>query len=96
VTSDDLLLLLSEGSGVLTRPCLIKGLACGSYRNDESLMLLMHGSGGDLSCGVVLLPLDGGGLLLVDGGEVGVTAGIVNKTMVVRGGGGRRRALGLG
>jgi hypothetical protein len=96
VTSDALLLLLSEGSGVLVCPCLIKGLACGSYGNDKSLLLSMHGSGGGLSRGVLLLPLDDGGLLLIGGGEVGVTAGIVSKMMVVRGGGGRRRALGLG
>jgi hypothetical protein len=32
VTSDGLLLLPSEGGGVLTRPCLVQGLACFGYR----------------------------------------------------------------
>jgi hypothetical protein len=57
--------------------CLIQGIACDSH---ESLLLLVHGSGGGLSRGhgVVLLPLGsgggGGGMLPVDGGEVGVAA----------------------
>jgi hypothetical protein len=78
VTADGLL-LPSEGSDV--QPCLIQCLACGSHDSDESLLLSMHGSDGGLSCGhdrdVVLLPLGGGGsggLLPVDGGEVGVAA----------------------
>jgi hypothetical protein len=49
---------------------------CGNHDGDESLLLLVRGSGGGLSRSrdVVLLPLGGGsrdgGLLLVDG-EVG-------------------------
>jgi hypothetical protein len=39
VTSDGLLLLPSEGSGMLTRPCLVQGLTCGNHSNDESLLL---------------------------------------------------------
>jgi hypothetical protein len=81
VTDDGLFLLPSEGGGVLARPGLIQGLACGSHVGDESFLLSMRGSGGGLSrgCGVVLLPLgDGGGrdrvgLLLIDG-EVGCAA----------------------
>jgi hypothetical protein len=68
VTGDGLLLFPSEGGGA--RPCLVQGLACGSHDGDESLLLSVRGSGGGLSrgCGVVLLPLGGGGdLLLVDG-----------------------------
>jgi hypothetical protein len=70
VMSDGLILLPSEGGGVLARPCLIQGLAYGSYDSDESLLLSMRGSGGGLSRShsVVLLPLGGGGgLLPVDG-----------------------------
>jgi hypothetical protein len=58
----------------------------------------VHGSGGGLSRGhdVVLLPLgsSGGssGLLPINGGEVGVAARHSRQD----GGGGRRRALGLG
>jgi hypothetical protein len=75
VMSDGLLLLPSEGGGALARPCLIQGLACGSHVGDESLLLSVRGSGGGLSRGhdVVLLPLGGGGLLLIDG-EVGGAA----------------------
>jgi hypothetical protein len=49
--------------------------ACGSHDGDESLLLSVRGSGGGLSHdrGVVLLPLGGGGLLLIDG-EVGGAA----------------------
>jgi hypothetical protein len=51
---------------------------CGSHSGDESLPLSVRGSGSGLShgCGVVLLPLSGGGsggLLLVNG-EVGGVA----------------------
>jgi hypothetical protein len=92
----DGLLLPSEGGGTLTRPCLIQGLVCGSHDNDESLLLSVHSSGGGLSrgCGIVLLPLGGGdgGMLPIDGGEVGVAARHSRQD----GGGGRRRALGLG
>jgi hypothetical protein len=82
VTGDGLLLFPSEGGGTLARQCLIQGLVCGSHSGDESLLLLVRGSGGGLSRGrgVVLLPLGGGGdrdgdggLLLVDG-EVGGAA----------------------
>jgi hypothetical protein len=73
VMGDGLLLFPSEGGGVLARPCLIQGLACGSHGGDESLLLSVRGSGGGLSCGrgVVLLPLGGGGGLLLVDGEVG-------------------------
>jgi hypothetical protein len=77
VTSNGLFLLPSEDGGTLMRPCLIQGLACGSHDNDKSLLLSVYGSGGGLSRGrgVVLLPLgSGGGLLSIDGGEVGVAA----------------------
>jgi hypothetical protein len=77
VTSDGLLLLPSEGGGVLVHPCLIQGLACGGHNSDESLLLSVRCSGGGLShdCNVVLLPLGGrGSLLPVSGGEVGVAA----------------------
>jgi hypothetical protein len=65
---------------MLARPCLIQGLACGNHCGDESLILSVHCSGDliqGLACGIVLLPLGGGGrggLLLIDG-EVGVAAG---------------------
>jgi hypothetical protein len=66
---DGLLLLPSEGGGALKRPCLVQGLACSSHGSDESLLLSMRGSD------VILLPLGGGGgLLPIDGGEVGVVA----------------------
>jgi hypothetical protein len=78
VTSDGLLLLPSEGGGVLVCLCLVKGLACGS---DESLLLSVHSSGEGWSHDhdVILLPLGGGrccggGLLPIHGGEVGVAA----------------------
>jgi hypothetical protein len=73
VTGDGLLLLPSMGGGVLTRPCLIQGLACGSHSGDESLLLSMHDSDGGLSHGhgVLLLPLSGGGDLLLIDGEIG-------------------------
>jgi hypothetical protein len=79
VTGDCLLLLPSEGDGALALPCLVQGLACGSHSGDESLLLSVHDSGGGLSrsCGIVLLPLVGGGdggMLRVHGGEVGVAA----------------------
>jgi hypothetical protein len=63
VTGDGLLLFPSEGGGTFTRPCLVQGLACGSHGGDESLLLLVRGSGGGLSrgCGVILLPLGSGG-----------------------------------
>jgi hypothetical protein len=74
----DGLLLSSDGGGALMRLCLIQGLACGSHGSDESLPLSMRSSGSGLSrdLGVILLPLGGcsGGLLPVDGGEVGVAA----------------------
>jgi hypothetical protein len=56
------------------RQCLVQGLACGSHDGDESLLVSVHGSGSSLSRGVLLLPLGDGGLLLMDGGEVGVAA----------------------
>jgi hypothetical protein len=78
---DGLLLLSSDGGGTLVRPCLIQALACGS---DESFLLSMCGSSGGLShgCGIVFLPLDGGGdnrgggdgLLAIDSGDVGGVA----------------------
>jgi hypothetical protein len=78
VMGNSLLLLPSEGSGVLTRPCLIQGIACGSHSGNESLLLSMRDSCGGMSRGrdVILLPFGGSGrdrgsgLLLVDG-EVG-------------------------
>jgi hypothetical protein len=82
VTGDGFLLFPSEGGGAFARPCLVQGLACGSHDGDESLLLLVRGSGGGLSRGrdVVLLPLGGsgggshdGGLLLING-EVGGAA----------------------
>jgi hypothetical protein len=45
-------------------PCLVQGLACGSHDSDESLLLAVRGGGGG----------GDGGLLPVDGGEVGVAA----------------------
>jgi hypothetical protein len=76
VTGDGLLLFSSEGGGVLARPCLVQGLTCGSHDGDESLLLSVRGSGGSLSRGrgVVLLPLGGGGGLLLVDGEVGGAA----------------------
>jgi hypothetical protein len=44
VTSDDLLILPSEGSGVLAHPGLIQGLVYGSQGSNESLLLSLHGS----------------------------------------------------
>jgi hypothetical protein len=88
VMSDGLLLLLSEGGGTLAHACLIHGLACGSHSSDESLLLSVRSSGR----GVVFLPLGGSSLLPVDGGEVRVIARHSRQD----GGGGRRRALGLG
>jgi hypothetical protein len=78
VMGNSLLLLPSEGSGVLTRPCLIQGIACGSHSGNESLLLSMRDSCGGMSRGrdIILLPFGGSGrdrgsgLLLVDG-EVG-------------------------
>jgi hypothetical protein len=70
-------LLPSEGGGVLTRPGLVQGLACGSHDGDESLLLSMHGSGDGLSHGrvvvLILLSGGGGGLFLIDR-EVGGAA----------------------
>jgi hypothetical protein len=71
VTSDDLLLLPSKGGGALMHLCLIHGLACGRHGSDESILLLVRGRG------IILLPLGsgggrGGGMLPIDGGEVGV------------------------
>jgi hypothetical protein len=76
VTSDGLLLLSSEGSSTLVRPCLIQDLACGSHDSDESLLLSVCGSGGGLSRGhsVVFLRLGDDSLLSVDSGDVGVAA----------------------
>jgi hypothetical protein len=77
VTGDGLLLLPSEGGGVLARPCLVQGLACGSHGSDESLLVSLRGSSGGLSRSrdIVFLPLGrSSGLLSVDGGEVGVIA----------------------
>jgi hypothetical protein len=93
VIGDGLLLLPSEGGGALTRPCLVQGLACGSYGGDESLLLSVCGSDGSLSRGrgVVLLSLSGGGLLLIDG-EVGGAAQHGRQDS----GGGWWRTLGLG
>jgi hypothetical protein len=50
VMGDGLLLLPSEGGGMLARPCHIQGLVCGSHGGDESLLLSVRGSGGGLSC----------------------------------------------
>jgi hypothetical protein len=73
-TNDGLLIIPSEGGGMLVRTGLIQGLACSSYGGDESLLLSLRGSCGGLSHSrsVILLPLSsgGGGLLLVEG-EVG-------------------------
>jgi hypothetical protein len=71
VTGDDLLLLPSEGGGMLACLGLIQGLACNNHGGNESLLLSVCGSGGDLSCSrdVILFPLSGGGgggLLLID------------------------------
>jgi hypothetical protein len=99
---DGLLLLPSKDGGVYARSCLIQGLACCSHGSDESLLLSVCGSSDGLSRGhghgVVLLPLDGGGgdLLPIDNAEVGVAVSMVSKTVMVRGGGGQRRTLGLG
>jgi hypothetical protein len=75
VTSDGLLLLPNEGA---MRPCLVQGFACGSHCSNESLLLSMRYSSGGLSHdrGVILHSLGGGGggLLPIDGGEVGVAA----------------------
>jgi hypothetical protein len=76
VTSDHLLLLPSEGVSALVRMGLMYGLACGSHGGDESLLLLLRDSGGGLSCDriILLLPLSGGGNLLLVDGEVGGVA----------------------
>jgi hypothetical protein len=95
VTSDSLLLLPSEGGGMLAHPCLIQGLVCGSHDNDESLLLSVRCSSGGLSHdrSVILLPLGGrGGLLPIDYGEVEVAVRHSRQD----GGGGRQRALGIG
>jgi hypothetical protein len=83
VTSDGLPLLSSEGGGALAHPCLVQGVACDSHDNSGSLS---HDRD------IVLLPLGGGDLLPVDGGEVGVATPHGRQD----GGGGRWRALGLG
>jgi hypothetical protein len=73
LTSDDLLLLPSEGGGTLIRPGLVHGLACDNHNGDESLLLSVRGSGDGLSQGrgVILLLLSGssghGDLLLING-----------------------------
>jgi hypothetical protein len=93
VADDGLLLLLSEGGGTLTRLGLVKGLACSNHGGDESLLLSVPGSSGDLGHGrgVILLPLSSGssddGLLLVDG-EVG---GVAQHGRQDSGGGASRR-----
>jgi hypothetical protein len=82
VMSDGLLLLPSEGSGALTRPCLIWGLACSRHGSDESLLLSVRSSNSGLSHshGIILLPLGGGGghggsgVLPIDDGVVFVAA----------------------
>jgi hypothetical protein len=73
VMGDGLLLLPSEGGGVLARSCLVQGLTYGSHGSNESLLLSVRGCSGGLSRdrGVVLLPL-GGGLLPIDSGDIGV------------------------
>jgi hypothetical protein len=56
-------------------PGLVQGLACGSHGGDESLLLSLRGSRGGLSRGrnVILLPLSGGGsILLIDIEDGGV------------------------
>jgi hypothetical protein len=80
VTDDGLLLLSSEGGDTLTYTSLIQGLVCSSHGDDESLLLLLHGSRGGLSRGrgVALLPLSG-------------DSGMFDKTVEVRFGGGGRR-----
>jgi hypothetical protein len=72
LTSDDLLLLPSEGGGTLTLPGLVHGLACDNHNGDESLLLSVRGSGDGLSQGRgVILLLSGssghGDLLLING-----------------------------
>jgi hypothetical protein len=76
VTSDDLLLLPSEGGNILALPCLIQGLVCGRHGGDESLLLSLRSSDGGLSHGrgVLLLPLSSGGDLLLIDEEVGGAA----------------------
>jgi hypothetical protein len=82
VMSDGFLLLPSEGSGALTRPCLIRGLPCSRHDSDESLLLSVRSSSSGLSHsrGIILLPLGGGGghggsgVLPVDDGVVFVAS----------------------
>jgi hypothetical protein len=72
VTSVGLLLHPSEGGGTLVRTGLVQGLARNSH-GDESLLLSLCVSCGSLNHGhsVVLLPLGGGGSLLLLDREVG-------------------------
>jgi hypothetical protein len=95
VMSDGLLLLPSEDGNTLAHTSLIQGLACGSHGNDESILLSPHGSRGGLSCGhgILLLPLSGGGGLLLINREVG---GAAQHGWQDSEGGGQRRTLRLG
>jgi hypothetical protein len=74
---DGFLLLPSEGGSTLACTSLVKGLACDSHSDDESLLLSLHGSCGGLiyDRGVILLPLSSSDddLWLIDG-EVGSAA----------------------
>jgi hypothetical protein len=96
VTGDGLLLFPNEGGSVLARLRLVQGLACGSHDGNESILLLVHGSGCSLSRshGVVFRPLSGShghDLLLIDGEDGGAA-----RHGRQDGGGGWRRTLGLG
>jgi hypothetical protein len=60
------LLLSGEGGGTLACTGLSQGFPCSSYGEDESLLLSLRDSRG---YDIILLPLGGGGsLLLIDGG----------------------------
>jgi hypothetical protein len=94
VTGEGLLLLPREGGDALMCPCLIQSLVCGSHGDNESLLLSVRVSGGSLSRGrgVILLPLGGGGDLLLVDGEVEGAAWYGRQDS----GGGWRRTLELG
>jgi hypothetical protein len=104
VTGDGLLLFPSESGGTFARPCLVQGLACGSHGGDESLLLSVRGSDGGLSRGrgVVLLPLGSAAVAAATAAccssteRLEVLSSMIDKTVVVRGGGGWQRTLGLG
>jgi hypothetical protein len=97
VMSIGLLLLPIKGGGMLTRTGLIHGLAHSSHDSEESLLLSRHGSHDGLSHGrILLLPLSGGGGLLLLGREVGGDACHGQQDRGSWGGGGQQRTLGLG